>query len=103
MKKRSWRYLLVKIISEKSLTTEGVKLAVNYAVRSLFGEWGLMKIAPRILSFDEKSNKVIIRCNSSAVNKLRASLVLMTRTNDYAAAICVIKISGTIKSLKRLC
>ncbi len=102
MKRRSWRYLLVKVVSEEPLTHERIRATINYAVRNLFGEWGLIEISPRVISFDEKSNEAIIRCDLSSVNKMRASLALMTKINDCEVAAFVIRVSGTIKSLKNV-
>ena len=101
MKRKSWRYLLVRILSDEKLSKDGLKSAISYNIRNLFGEQGLIESWPHILFFNEKSNEAIIRCNRSSLNKIRASLALMTKIDNKAVAVFVIMVSGTIKSLKK--
>lgn len=101
MKKRSWRYLLLKIIADNYLNKKRLNSMINFAIKRVHGERGLMEIDPYIISYNVRSNEAIIRCRNSSVNKLRASLTLMTNFNEHAISIFVLKASGTLKSLKK--
>ena len=83
-----------------SLTKERVKSIIYYAVKNLLGEQGLIEVSPRVLYFNGKSNEAIVRCTHSSMNKLRASLALVTESNDHSISIIVMRVSGTMKSLK---
>lgn len=101
MKKRSWRYLLLKIIADNYLNKEKLNSVIHFAIKRVHGEQGLMEIDPYIISYNARSNEAVIRCRNFSVNKLRASLTLITNFDEHAISIFVLKATGTLKSLKK--
>jgi RNase P/RNase MRP subunit POP5 len=91
----------LKIIADNYLNKEKLNSMIHFAIKRAHGEQGLIEIDPRIISYNASSNKAVIRCRNSSVNKLRASLTLITNFDDRAISIFVLKASGTLKSLKK--
>jgi RNase P/RNase MRP subunit POP5 len=91
----------LKIVVDNYLNKEKLNSVIHFAIKRVHGERGLMEIDPHIISHDANSNEAVIRCRNSSVNKLRASLTLITNFDEYAISIFVLKASGTIKSLKK--
>ena len=91
----------MKIIADNYLNKEKLNSVINFAIKRVHGERGLMEIDPHIISYNAKSNESFIRCRNSSVNKLRASLTLITNFDEHTMSIFVLKASGTLKSLKK--
>lgn len=91
----------MKIIADNYLNKEKLNSVIHFAIKRAHGEQGLMEIDPRIISYNASSNEAVVRCRNSSVNKLRASLTLITNFDERAMSIFVLKTSGTLKSLKK--
>lgn len=100
MKRRIWRYLLIKVLSNEKITKDILNSTLFQNLRYLYGEQSIVKTWPKVIYFNPKSNEAIIRCSHNAINEIRASLAVITEINDYKTAIYVIKVSGTSKCLK---
>ena len=83
-----------------SFTEKEVIDAVRKGVLNLYGIEGLSSIDPMLIDFSE-GQKGTLRCNTSYLMKMRATLALITIVGGQSAAIFVEKVSGTIKSLKK--
>ena len=102
MKRRIWRYLLIKVLSNERITKDSLNSTLFQNLRYLYGEQSLMETWPKIIYFNPESKEAIIRCRHNAINEVRASLALITKINEHATAIHVIRVSGTSKSLNKL-
>lgn len=100
MKRRIWRYLLAIVLSNERITKDSLNSILFQNLRYLYGEQIVVKTWPKVIYFNPKSKEAIIRCSHNAINEVRASLALITEINDHTAAIHVIRVSGTSKSLK---
>jgi ribonuclease P/MRP protein subunit POP5 len=94
------RYLAITLDGEGTYHEEEVSAMLSDAVRDLFGYFGLTTLEPRLIEFDEESQKGIVRCSRSHARKMRAAMALITETSNEDAAVRVTTASGTIKSLK---
>ncbi|MFQ6054314.1 MAG: Rpp14/Pop5 family protein [Candidatus Bathyarchaeia archaeon] len=75
-------------------------MAFRKGVLRLYGLHGLSQIAPALLEFDEEKQTGILRCSRSHLRQMRAALAYITSIDGSAAAIRVMRVSGTIKALK---
>ena len=83
-----------------SFTEKEVIDAVRKGVLNLYGIEGLSLIDPMLIDFSE-GQKGTLRCNTSHLREMRATLTLITNVAGQSAAIFVEKASGTIKSLRK--
>jgi RNase P/RNase MRP subunit POP5 len=97
----SKRYLLVKVVSEHSLTRELFEMEVTSSVRRLFGEFGLARIAPRVLRFDVPRSEAIVSCNKEGAEDLQTAIGLSSGPSETAVLALTIRVSGTIRGLRR--
>jgi ribonuclease P/MRP protein subunit POP5 len=95
------RYLAIKIDSVQGIEEKELKRAVWDAVERLFGEYGASKTGFVLINYDSAKNYAVLRCASSMLEAFRASLASLTEIDGKPAAIHVLGVSGTLKSLKR--
>ncbi len=97
----SKRYFLVKTISEITLSREQFEIALVASVRRLFGEFGLARIHPKVIRFDETSCEGIVSCNREGAEDLQAAIGLISSISEKTVTAMTIHVSGTIKGLGR--
>jgi RNase P/RNase MRP subunit POP5 len=95
------RYLAIQIESEEPLEEDDVKDAVWNAVFQLFGEYGASKAGLFLINYDKQKKEAVLRCSHKALPVVHAAIVSITKIKDKPAALHVLKISGTIKSLSK--
>lgn len=98
------RYIAFQIISEsgEEFTYSDLESAVWNTMLDFLGEFGLSKTSVWLLkdSWDQKKQIGIIRCNHKSIRDIIASLGLIDRLGDNRITFKILKISGTIKSIK---
>jgi len=97
----SRRYSLVKVISEPPVSGEQFEAALMNSVRKLFGEFGLARINPRIIRFATADSVAVIACNKEGAEDLQAAIGLISDTDDAKMTAVTMRVSGTIKGLRR--
>ena len=97
----SKRYILVKVISKHALSAERFGSALTDSVRRYFGELGLARVGPKIIHFDTTKSEAIIACNGERVEDLQAAIGLIADTPETTITAITLRVSGTIKSLRR--
>jgi RNase P/RNase MRP subunit POP5 len=95
------RYLLVKILGEHKITDQQFHETVDRTVRRYFGELGFARIDPRLITFNGGSSTAILSCEPSAVADLESAVALVTRESDSAMSILVLRVSGTVKAVRK--
>ena len=95
----SRRYVLVRIVSDHTVTEEQFGGALMAAVRRSFGEIGLARIGPRIVKFDTATLLTVIACKQEMVAELEAAVALIPSCGGGSVTPLVIQVSGTIKGL----
>jgi RNase P/RNase MRP subunit POP5 len=83
------------------LEEDDVKDAVWNAVFQLFGEYGASKAGLFLINYDKQKKEAVLRCSHKALPVVHAAIVSITKIKDKPAALHVLKISGTIKSLSK--
>lgn len=94
------RYLAVKIESTQPVDETEFKHALWNMVSRLFGEYGASKTGLVVIDYDANKNCAILRCTNTALEIVRAALTFITEINAKPAAVHVLHVSGTLKSLR---
>jgi len=101
MNRRARRYFLVKVVADKALTKKAFSESLANSVDHLFGHIGLAEISPQVVSYDQEYSTALVKCSREGVQKLRATLALITKIENIPAAAFVLRVSGTIRGLRR--
>lgn len=93
------RYLAVKVHSD--LEIEGVDLfnAIGEKTRFIYGVVGSSKMDYK--SIDYEGRVAIIRCSHLWLSQMRAVIASIKEVNKVQVSLQVIRVSGTIKTLRR--
>ena len=100
MKRPKRRYLLLQVESEASPTGRELLDAVWAAVMKLYGEVGASQAGLSLIEYDEERKTAVLRVWLAAKQQVRASIAAITRLVGKDAAVHVLAISGTLKSLR---
>lgn len=101
MNRKGRRYLLVKIVAGRVLTKKAFSASLIESAEHLFGHIGLAEISPQVISYDQECSVALVKCSREGVQKLRATLALITEIENSRAAVFVLRASGTIRSLRQ--
>ena len=94
------RYLQFKVVSDQNHPEHDVADSIQRGVTKLYGIAGLSQMEPSLIEFNEEGQIGIMRCSHLGLRQMRASLAFITSIGDSAAMIYVLKVSGTLKSLR---
>jgi len=94
--KEKKRYVAFEVMSEKTLKFEFVTNEIVNEITNYIGKLGYEKMGLIFLK-DWSNNKGIVRVNNKYVDNLKASFVLIDKTNFMIRSLMV---SGTLKKLR---
>lgn len=100
MKRIKRRYLALQVDSDGAPTPKEFMDAVWGAVTRLYGEYGASLTGLTLIDYDEEKKTAVIRSALEAVSMVRAALASITLVAGREAAVHVLAVSGTIKSLR---
>jgi ribonuclease P/MRP protein subunit POP5 len=95
------RYLALNIESQQPFNEQEAMNAIESSILKLFGEYGASKADIRLIKTNPEKNQLTIRCSHLMLEKVRAAIALTTEVAGKPAAIHVINVSGTLKSLAK--
>jgi RNase P/RNase MRP subunit POP5 len=95
------RYLLFNIAGERAPVERAVWEAIRDSIQTLYGSKGLSLVDPNLIEYNEATRNGIIRCTHDTERFLRASLAYIVAIQDSPTAIHVMRVSGTIKTLRK--
>jgi RNase P/RNase MRP subunit POP5 len=95
------RYLALKVESEEPLSERDLVRAIWGSILQLFGEYGASQTNLYLVEFSPEDGCGILRCSHKAVDMVRASVAAMTRVNEKSVAIHVVRVSGTLRALRK--
>lgn len=95
------RYLALKIESVESFEEEDVKDVVWNAITQLFGEYGASQVGLFLVQYDRQRKEAVLRCSHKALPMVQASIASVTKMKDKPVVIHVLRISGTLRALKK--
>ncbi len=100
------RYTSFQVISEKGeeFTYSDLESAIWNVALDFLGEYGVSKTSIWLLKdcWDQKKQIGILRCNHKSVQAVIAALGLIDRLGDNRVTFKILKISGTIKSIREI-
>ncbi|HDI52521.1 MAG TPA: ribonuclease P [Candidatus Bathyarchaeota archaeon] len=94
------RYLAFKVEGE-TVKRRDLEEAIKGSVKRLYGLNGLWKLEPTLIDFDEHHRIGIVRCNHRWLPWMRASLTAITEVEGKPIALHVLRVSGTLRALRR--
>jgi RNase P/RNase MRP subunit POP5 len=95
------RYLAVKPESEIPVQGKQLLDAIWNALTRLFGEYGASQAELVLIRNRKQKGYFIIRCSRKALPMVRASIASITEINGKPAAFHVLRVSGTLKALRK--
>ncbi len=100
MKRVKRRYIALQVDSHGAPTAKEFIDAVWGAVTKLYGEYGASITGLTLINYDAEKKTAVIRVALAAVDMVRASLASILSIANGDAAVHVVAVSGTIKSLR---
>jgi len=99
------RYISFEVIPEpeEEFAYADLEAGIWNTMLDFLGEYGVSKTSFWLLKdcWDQKRHKGIIRCNNKSVESVIACLGLIDRLGDNRVCFKILKISGTIKKVKK--
>ncbi|MEM5766333.1 MAG: Rpp14/Pop5 family protein [Candidatus Aenigmatarchaeota archaeon] len=97
------RYVNFKVISEGPVSYVDLENSIWNSFLDFYGELGVSELSLRIIKnlWNEKEQIGVIKCNNKVVEKVVAGLGLISRLGDSRIVFKIMKISGSIKGLKK--
>lgn len=95
------RHILFYVVSEKSIKkNEIIREILNSCLRFL-GELKAGELYLWISEYDENTKTGILSCSRESLSDVISAITLINKINGKKAAVITLKVSGTIKTLKR--
>ncbi|RLI05823.1 hypothetical protein DRO26_01070 [Candidatus Bathyarchaeota archaeon] len=94
------RYLLFKVLSEKSLEKNIIRRSIFESFQKLFGVLDLSCAKLVFLEYDKEKNLGILRCSHTYLDHVRACLAFIRQINHEKVACFTLRVSGTIKTIR---
>ena len=101
MKNVRRRYLALHVDSAEPFSSSELMNAVWNAVMKLYGEYGASQAGLSLISYEPQERFAVMRVGHRAVEMVRASLASITSIASKPAAVHVLRVSGTIKALRK--
>ena len=95
------RYIKFKIYLINEINEIDVFEGIRTNIKELYGLKGLINSDPKLIEYDSVKKTGILRCTHKELRNTRAAIASITKIQDSELAIHVLKVSGTIKTLKR--
>ncbi|MFH0884706.1 MAG: Rpp14/Pop5 family protein [Candidatus Micrarchaeota archaeon] len=93
------RYILFEFHGRET-DEEALKRSLYAEALRFFGEFGLSCAAVKLVSYDVKSKKGILRCERDYLERVLGFLALLGSLEGAEARLVALKSSGTLKSLE---
>ena len=94
------RYLIFEVRSEHPLSVQDIHEAVDQGLLRFLGELGLSRAGVMFLAerFDPKSQQGVLKVNHTAVDEVKAALMLIKKIKKEAVILRSVTVSGTLKA-----
>ena len=99
MKRAKRRYLALQVDSDGAPTPKEFIDAVWSAVTKLYGEYGASLTSLALIDYNAEKKMAVIRTALATVDIVRTALASITFLAGKEAAVHVVAVSGTVKSL----
>ena len=95
------RYLWVHIETSGKLDSSSLNTVIEEKIQYLYGVKGAADMNYRLIDYYPEDKNVIVRCNHIMFTELRTVLAHISEILGEPARFDVLRVSGTIKSLKK--
>ncbi len=95
------RYLWIHLETDATLDADSLSNVIDAKIHYLYGVKGAVEMNLRLIEYIPDGKSAIIRCNHNRLNEMRAVLAHISDIHGEPARIDVLRVSGTIKSLKK--
>jgi len=95
------RYLALKVECKEPLDRREVFDSVWNTVLRLFGEVGVSQAGLYLVHLDKETSYTVLRCSHKALPMVKAAIVSITRIGNQPTAIHVLRVSGSLKALRK--
>ncbi len=101
--RKKHRYVKFEVISKDDIMYSDLDSAIWNTALDFYGEFGVSSMGMWLIKnlYDKKKQIGILRCNHDSVYRAIACLGLITRLGDTRLSIKILKVSGTIKGLRK--
>jgi RNase P/RNase MRP subunit POP5 len=94
------RYLYVKVESDEPVSEDQFTKTISDKVHLLYGVTGATEMNLRHIEWDHEKQAAIIRVSHTMLTEARASIAHIQKIDDIDVRLDVVRVSGTIKTLK---
>lgn len=93
------RYVVIEAIAEKKFSFPEINEALQQALLSFWGILGMAKAAPQLIKekWNPATQRFIIKVSHTAVDELKAALLLSKRIKNTPIILRSLSVSGTLK------
>lgn len=95
------RYIAFKVVSGSPVSEARLWAAVESQLRLLYGAKGSYEADLRLIEYEPEALRGVLRCSHDHLTQTRAALTHLTEIGGSPASIQVLRVSGTIKTLRR--
>jgi RNase P/RNase MRP subunit POP5 len=95
------RYLWIHIETEAVIDAESLNKEIDAKIHYLYGVKGAVEMNYRLIDFFQDGSYAILRCNHNRLNEMRAALAHISAISEKPTRIDVLRVSGTIKALRK--
>lgn len=91
----------MSVDSQTYVTPQEFSDALWETMQRLYGEVGASKAGLSLIDYDTDTCRAVVRVANVGIEMVRSALALVTRAGDKRVAFHVIRVSGTLKALRR--
>ena len=99
-KREKNRYLVYEVLSESPISSEAIGKEIWKTALDFLGELGVSRSSLRVVEFDEKKQKGIIKTNHTSIEESRMTLALVKEVSGKKVALKVLGVSGILKKAR---
>jgi RNase P/RNase MRP subunit POP5 len=95
------RYIAVRTESEQAFSEKELYDSVWSSLVRLFGEFGASQAELSLIEYNPKSSQAIFRCSHKTLELVKVAIVALTEIGNENVAFHILRVSGTLKALRR--
>jgi RNase P/RNase MRP subunit POP5 len=95
------RYIAFKVVSGSLVSEARLWDEFERQLRLLYGVKGSYEADLRLIEYDPEAMRGVLRCSHDYLTQTRATLAHLVNINGSPASIQVLRVSGTIRTLRR--
>jgi len=102
LKPKRKRYIVFEVLYDGSLNFNDMNSLIMNSFKKLFGDYGISEFNIKLLQYDDKLKRGILRTNNVSKEAVIAGLSFIREINGKPISIYPIKTSGTLKKAREI-